>query len=72
VHPGLPAARAAYDPERFRSLLPRFALVGEVGLDRRAGRDEQARIFTDILGACRTNRSSSRCTPPAEPPRSLT
>ena len=31
VHPGLPAARAAYDPERFRSLLPRFALVGEVG-----------------------------------------
>lgn len=53
VHPGLPAARAAYDPERFRSLLPRFALVGEVGLDRRAGRDEQARIFTDILGACR-------------------
>lgn len=23
------------------------------GLDRRAGRDEQARIFTDILGACR-------------------
>jgi len=33
VHPGVPAARAAYDSERFRSLLPRFALVGEMGLD---------------------------------------
>lgn len=53
VHPGIAAARSAYDPDRFRVLLPRFALVGEVGLDRRAGRDEQTRIFTDILDACR-------------------
>jgi TatD DNase family protein len=53
LHPGVAAARAAYDPDRFRALLPKFALVGEVGLDRRAGREEQARIFNDILQACR-------------------
>lgn len=52
VHPGVEAARSAYDPEQFRGLLPGFALVGEVGLDRRAGRDEQTRIFADILDAC--------------------
>jgi TatD DNase family protein len=52
VHPGVPKARSSYDPERFRALLPRFALVGEVGLDQRAGRDEQARIFSDIMDAC--------------------
>lgn len=52
VHPGVSAARSAYDPDRFRTLLPRFALVGEVGLDRRAGRNEQVRILTDIMDAC--------------------
>ena len=52
VHPGVAAARSAYEPDRFRALLPSFALVGEVGLDRRAGRAEQARIFSDILYAC--------------------
>lgn len=53
VHPGVLTARKAYDPNRFRMLLPNFALVGEVGLDRRAGRDEQAAIFTDVLDSCR-------------------
>lgn len=53
VHPGVTDARAAYDPDRFRALLPSFALVGEVGLDRRAGGEDQVRIFTDILDACR-------------------
>jgi TatD DNase family protein len=53
VHPGVATSRSAYDADRFRALLPNFALVGEVGLDRRAARDEQARIFTDILDACR-------------------
>lgn len=52
VHPGVTAARSAYDPDRFRALLPRFALVGEVGLDRRSGHEDQSRIFTDILDAC--------------------
>ena len=52
IHPGVAEARSAYDPDRFRALLPRFTLVGEVGLDRRAGREDQRRIFTDILTAC--------------------
>jgi TatD DNase family protein len=52
VHPGVATARSAYDPDRFRALLPSFALVGEVGLDRRAGHEDQSRIFTDILDAC--------------------
>lgn len=53
VHPGVARARSDYDPDRFRSLLPAFSLVGEVGLDRRTGLDEQEAIFTDILDACR-------------------
>ena len=52
IHPGVAEARSAYDPDRFRALLPRFALVGEVGLDRRAGREDQRRVFTDVLTAC--------------------
>jgi TatD DNase family protein len=52
IHPGVAEARSAYDPDRFRALLPRFTLVGEVGLDRRAGREDQRRVFTDILTAC--------------------
>ena len=53
VHPGVAASRSDYDPDRFRALLPAFALVGEVGLDRRAQHDEQTAVFTDILDACR-------------------
>ena len=52
VHPAVATARAEYNPEVFRQLLPRFALVGEVGLDRRGTRDEQERILSDVLGAC--------------------
>jgi TatD DNase family protein len=52
VHPGLAAARSAYDSDRFRALLPRFALIGEVGLDGRAGGQDQRRIFIDVLSAC--------------------
>jgi TatD DNase family protein len=52
VHPGLPTARTTYDPDLFRQLLPSFALVGEVGLDKRAPFAEQRRLFTDILRAC--------------------
>ena len=52
VHPGVTAARADYNPETFRQLRPRFALVGEVGLDRRGPRAEQERILADILDAC--------------------
>lgn len=52
VHPGVPAARAGYDPEVFRQLLPRFAFVGEVGLDKRGTRGEQDQILEDVLQAC--------------------
>lgn len=52
VHPGVAAARESYSPEVFRQLLPWFALVGEVGLDRRGARAEQERILADILDAC--------------------
>lgn len=52
VHPGVATARTSYNPETFRQLLPRFALVGEVGLDRRGGRDEQEQILSDVLEAC--------------------
>ncbi|BCP02622.1 TatD family hydrolase [Mycobacterium paraintracellulare] len=53
VHPAIPAAIAAYDPDRLRALLPHFALIGEVGLDRRTPLDDGRRVFTDILAACR-------------------
>ena len=52
VHPAVATARAEYNPEVFRQLLPRFALVGEVGLDRRGARDEQEQILSDVLDAC--------------------
>ena len=51
VHPGVPTALAGYDPDTFRRLLPRFALVGEVGLDKRGARGEQDRILSDVLKA---------------------
>jgi TatD DNase family protein len=53
VHPGLTAARAAWDPKQFAVLLPNFALVGEIGLDRRAGdMPGQRAILREILHQC--------------------
>ena len=50
VHPGDRESLDRYRGERFEALLPRFALVGEVGLDRRAGHlDRQREVLTDIL-----------------------
>jgi TatD DNase family protein len=52
VHPTAQGAIAAYDHERFRRLLQRFALVGEIGLDRRAGHlPEQTDVLRSILHA---------------------
>lgn len=53
AHPAVATARATYDPDRFRALLPHFAYVGEVGLDHRAPLGDGRRVFTDILNACR-------------------
>jgi TatD DNase family protein len=53
LHPGVAAARASWDPELFAALLPNFALVGEIGLDRRAsGLLAQQAILRDILRQC--------------------
>jgi TatD DNase family protein len=50
VHPGDSTALDRYDGDRFSRLLPRFPLVGEIGLDRRAGGlDRQRAVFVDIL-----------------------
>jgi len=50
VHPGDSTALGRYDGDRFSRLLSLFSLVGEVGLDRRAGRiDQQREVFVDIL-----------------------
>ena len=52
MHPGLKDARASWDPRRFAALLPDFALVGEIGLDRRAGDLPQQAILREILAQC--------------------
>lgn len=50
VHPAVAASRAAWDPELFKSLLGSFALVGEIGLDRRGGEwARQREILHEIL-----------------------
>lgn len=50
VHPGVEAARAAWDPRLFADLLGSFALVGEIGLDRRGGDwTRQRSIFEEVL-----------------------
>jgi TatD DNase family protein len=51
IHPGLLGADdAAYDGLRFASLAGRFAVIGEVGLDRRAGNlDRQVAVLRSVL-----------------------
>lgn len=53
VHPGLAAARGAFDATEFARALPRFGLVGEVGLDSKAGDlPGQIAILSDVLRHC--------------------
>lgn len=50
THPGLSSAIQGYDPDKFSSLVSKFALVGEVGLDRKAGHlDKQSDVLRSIL-----------------------
>ena len=50
VHPGLPEALAEFRAETFAALLPCFAMVGEVGLDGRAGvKERQRAVFSEVL-----------------------
>jgi TatD DNase family protein len=51
VHPGVNAAVSAYDPATFRSLIDRFVLVGEVGLDRRGSGEAARGVFADVVAA---------------------
>lgn len=54
VHPGVTKARESFDEERLRAMLEKFALVGEVGLNKRTGRvDDQLRVFQAVLSAIR-------------------
>lgn len=52
VHPGVPAALDDYDEETFAKALPYFALIGEIGLDRRGDLQQQQAVLDSILGAC--------------------
>ncbi|WP_333890881.1 TatD family hydrolase [Mycolicibacterium gadium] len=50
THPGVEKSLAQFEATSFRKLLPSFALVGEVGLDRR-GHPTQTEVFREILSA---------------------
>lgn len=53
THPGDRAAGASFSIERFRQAVDRFALIGEVGLDRRAGDlPTQIERLTTLLELC--------------------
>lgn len=53
THPGDNAAGASFSIERFRQAVDRFALIGEVGLDRRAGDlPTQIERLTTLLELC--------------------
>lgn len=55
VHPGVAAARDGWDAKEFTDLLGSFALVGEVGLDRRGGDwARQRSIFEELLNIVRS------------------
>lgn len=50
VHPGDRDGLGRYNPARLDRLLDRFALLGEIGLDRKAGQiDRQREVFNDVL-----------------------
>lgn len=51
-HPGLEQTIARFDGDAFERALSRFAVVGEVGLDRRGDWDAQTGVFRHVLQAC--------------------
>lgn len=52
VHPGRPDALKAFDLDRFKGLLGSFAIVGEIGLDKRGSLEVQTKVLGDVLRAC--------------------
>lgn len=54
VHPGVSTAREAWNSKQFADLLGSFALVGEIGLDRRGGDlARQRSILKELLSIVR-------------------
>ena len=54
VHPGVPASLQEFDEQHFRELIDDFAIIGEIGLDRRSGCfDKQISILRSILSIVR-------------------
>jgi TatD DNase family protein len=50
THPGDAGALEGFSAQAFADLMPRFAVIGEIGLDGRAGRkDLQRAVLADIL-----------------------
>lgn len=52
AHPGVPAAVAAVDEQTLAQAVSDFALLGEVGLDRRGPAAPQQRALETVLAAC--------------------
>lgn len=52
THPGVADALAQYDELTFRRAIDHFAVVGEVGLDRRGSSEQQGAVFTSVLDVC--------------------
>lgn len=52
VHPGVPASVEGFDETAFAALISAFAVVGEVGLDRRGDQTAQRRVLDSVLQAC--------------------
>lgn len=53
THPGVADALDEFDEATFRRAVDYFAVVGEVGLDRRGDRDTQREVFEAVLRVCR-------------------
>lgn len=68
TQPGVERALSQFNDQVFESILPQFALIGEVGLDRRGDKGVQADVFRKILRAAADQtvlisvHSAGRCT----------
>lgn len=49
VHPGVAAALDEYDEGLFARAVPHFAVIGEIGLDRRGDQEKQRAVLKSIL-----------------------
>lgn len=67
-HPGVEQTIAQFDSDAFAQAVSRFALIGEVGLDRRGDDEAQVAMLRDVLNAAAGQpallsvHSTGRCT----------